>query len=111
MIDTLYLATRAGLVTCQQDSGTWRVVGRSLEDQHVTSVIAREGVILAGTKNGIQRSDDGGQQWRTASAGLTHPHVRWLAYHPAISDLELAGTEPAGIFVFAGRRGPLGRPA
>jgi photosystem II stability/assembly factor-like uncharacterized protein len=25
--------------------------------------------------------------------------VRWLAYHPAISDLEFAGTEPAGIFV------------
>jgi photosystem II stability/assembly factor-like uncharacterized protein len=25
--------------------------------------------------------------------------VRWLAYHPDISDFEVAGTEPAGIFV------------
>ena len=40
-----------------------------------------------------------GQTWRAASAGLAHPHVRWLAFHPDISDREFAGTEPAGIFV------------
>jgi len=34
-----------------------------------------------------------------ASSGLTNPQVRWLAYHPDISDREFAGTEPAGIFV------------
>jgi photosystem II stability/assembly factor-like uncharacterized protein len=99
MTDTLYLATRAGLVTCQREGDAWRVAGRGLADQHITSVIAREGVILAGTKNGIQRSADGGQGWRTVNAGLTSQHVRWLAFHPEVSDLELAGTEPAGIFV------------
>jgi photosystem II stability/assembly factor-like uncharacterized protein len=26
-------------------------------------------------------------------------HVRWLAYHPEISDYEFAGVEPAGIFI------------
>ena len=26
-------------------------------------------------------------------------HVRWMAFHPEISDLEFAGTEPANIFV------------
>ncbi len=99
MTDTLYLATRDGLATCWREQGRWREVDRGLKDQHVTSVIAREGVILAGTTNGVYRSDDGGQQWRAVNAGLTSPHVRWLAYHPDISDLELAGTEPAGIFV------------
>jgi photosystem II stability/assembly factor-like uncharacterized protein len=62
-------------------------------------VIAREGVILAGTHDGIVRSDDQGRTWHDASAGLTTRYVRWLAYHPNVSDLEFAGTEPAGIFV------------
>ena len=68
-------------------------------DQHVTSLIAREGVILAGTRHGVFRSDDVGHTWHAASVGLTCPHVRWLAFHHDISDREFAGTEPAGIFV------------
>jgi photosystem II stability/assembly factor-like uncharacterized protein len=62
-------------------------------------VIAREGAILAGTTDGLFRSDDAGQSWQEASNGLNSRHVRWLAYHPDVSDLEFAGTEPAGIFV------------
>jgi len=99
MSDTIYLATQTGLAICQRANGTWKVEERVLKDHHVTSVIAREGVILAGTTKGVQRSDDEGQHWRPVSQGLTSPHVRWLAYHPEISDLEFAGTEPASIFV------------
>jgi photosystem II stability/assembly factor-like uncharacterized protein len=99
MTETLYLATQAGLVICQRENGHWRVVNRVLKDTHVTSVMAREGVILAGTTDGLQRSDDNGQHWRAMNNGLSHLHVRWLAYHPDISNLEFAGTEPAGIFV------------
>ena len=99
MTNNMYLATRTGLLICQQEQGVWQVRERLLHDSHVTSVIAREGVILAGTTAGIQRSDDGGDSWRVVNAGLTSKHVRWLAYHPDISDLEFAGTEPAGIFV------------
>lgn len=72
---------------------------RGLDEHHVTSAIARQGVILAGTTQGVFRSDDLGSTWIKASSGLRHNHVRWLAYHPEISDLEFAGTEPAGIFV------------
>jgi photosystem II stability/assembly factor-like uncharacterized protein len=93
----LLLATESGLVVC--DGPEWRVSARGLADQQVTSVIAREGVILAGTAAGVFRSDDLGRMWRPASRGLTDPHIRWLAFHPDISDLEFAGTEPAGIFV------------
>lgn len=99
MADTIYLATSAGLATCQRENGTWRIVERTLQGQQVTSVIAREGAILAGTTKGVQRSDDGGQQWRAVNEGLNIQHIRWLAFHPDISDLEFAGTEPAGIFV------------
>jgi photosystem II stability/assembly factor-like uncharacterized protein len=99
MTANLYLATNTGLVIAGHDEGEWRVSGRTLEGQRVTSVIAREGVILAGTRNGVVRSDDGGQSWSDASAGLTVAHVRWLAYHPDRSDLEFAGCEPAAIFV------------
>lgn len=96
----LYLATNNGLVTAEPSTdNNWQVIGRSLEGQHVTSVIAREGVILAGTKEGVFRSDDGGRSWEEASNGLNVRYVRWMAYHPDISDLEFAGTEPAGLFV------------
>ena len=99
MSDYLFLATANGLVACQRDNGAWRELRRGLADSLTTSVIAREGVILAGTTTGIFRSDDLGQTWREANTGLTTRHVRWLAYHPDISDFELAGVESAGIFI------------
>lgn len=95
----IWVATQDGVVRVTAGSQGWREEGRSLAGCHVTSIIAREGVILAGTRDGIFRSDDGGQSWQEASQGLTHRHVRWLSYHPQVSDLELAGTEPAAIFV------------
>ncbi|MGH2592559.1 MAG: WD40/YVTN/BNR-like repeat-containing protein [Anaerolineae bacterium] len=95
----LCLATANGLFTFEHDGGDWREIAAGLSGRRVTSAIAREGVILAGTTDGVFRSDDLGRSWREASAGLTIRHVRWLAYHPDVSDLEFAGTEPAGIFV------------
>ena len=95
----LILATRIGLKIAEREHDGWRVVSEGLSRQHVTSVIAREGVILVGTTNGIFRSDDGGTSWFEASNGLTERHVRWMAFHPDISDCEFAGTEPAALFV------------
>src|SRR5947209_76215 len=72
---------------------------RGLDGQNVTSAIAHEGVILAGTTTGVFRSDDSGEQWHAASDGLHTRHVRWMAFHPGLSDYEFVGTEPAAIFV------------
>ena len=94
----LLLATKTGFVAAAGEAEEWQVVRTGLNGRHVTSLIAREGVILAGTTNGIFISDDGGQSWQETSDGLTHRHVRWLAFHPDISDREFAGTEPAAIF-------------
>jgi len=98
-MNKLILATEKGLVICEREGNAWREDVRGLADQHVTSVIAREGVILAGTEKGVFRSDDEGLTWEEASNGLTARHMRWMAFHPDISDLEFAGTEPANIFI------------
>jgi photosystem II stability/assembly factor-like uncharacterized protein len=95
----LYLATNNGFVVIEGNGSGWQVVRPGLEGHNVTSLIAREGVILAGTTDGLFASEDGGRTWAERSNGLAHRHVRWLAYHPDVSDFELAGTEPAAIFV------------
>jgi photosystem II stability/assembly factor-like uncharacterized protein len=98
-MNKLLLATEKGLVICERDGDNWHESIHGLKEHTVTSVIAREGVILAGTTKGIFRSEDEGQTWEEANQGLTARHVRWMAYHPDVSDLEFAGTEPANIFV------------
>jgi len=98
-MNKLLIATGKGLMIYERDGDNWREAIRGLTDKEVTSVIAREGVILVGTTKGVFRSDDEGQTWVDADNGLTIRHIRWLAYHPDISNLEFAGTEPAGIFV------------
>ncbi len=104
----LFLATSQGVVSARRSQGEWVEAGRGLGGQDVTAVIAREGVVLAGTRAGVFRCDDlargfhtgqTGDGWQAASQGLINRHIRWLAYHPDVSDLEFAGTEPAGIFI------------
>ena len=98
-MNKLILAAEQGLILCERSGDDWRESLRALTDQHVTSVIVRDAVILAGTEKGIFRSDDEGQTWQEASNGLTLSHVRWMAFHPTVSKLAFAGTEPADIFV------------
>lgn len=104
----IVLATSTGLILARRESSEWVEAGGGLRGQAVTAVIAREGVVLAGTRSGVFRCTDlargfpagqGGDGWEAASQGLINRHIRWLAYHPDISDIEFAGTEPAGIFI------------
>lgn len=96
---TLLIATSEGLVTAGRSSGTWKEVSSTLDGHRLTTVVSREGAILAAGPDGVFRSDDRGGTWHEACDGLTTSYVRWLAFHPDISDREFAGTEPAGIFV------------
>ncbi len=98
-MNQLILATAHGLVICERDGRDWHESGRARTGQQVTSVIARAGIILAGTRNGIFRSVDAGQNWSEASNGLAEHHVRWMAFHPDVPDFVFVGTEPADIFV------------
>ncbi|MBI5033847.1 MAG: hypothetical protein HZB51_25290 [Chloroflexi bacterium] len=99
MNSKLVLATSRGVRAYERSKNNWQPTAHGLEHRRVTSIIARQGVILAGTTDGVYRSDDFGKTWREASNGLSTRYVRWMAFHPDISDLEFAGTEPANIFV------------
>jgi photosystem II stability/assembly factor-like uncharacterized protein len=98
-MNKLILATEQGIVVCVRESDGWVRAEARLADQHATSLTARGSIILAGTEDGIFRSQDSGQTWTETSEGLTARHVRWMAHHPDIPGLVLAGTEPANIFV------------
>jgi photosystem II stability/assembly factor-like uncharacterized protein len=94
----LFAATADGLSIIMHENGAWKEVRKGLTGRNVTSVIAREGAILAGSDDGLFRSFDRGASWEPSDSGLTLRHVRWLANHPDVSDREFAGVEPAGIF-------------
>jgi photosystem II stability/assembly factor-like uncharacterized protein len=98
-MNNLLLATRNGIVICDRGSGSWRTVSGGLEHKKITSVICREALVLAGSTDGLYRSEDAGRTWHEANDGLSSPHVRSLAYHPDSPNRLFAGTEPAGIFV------------
>lgn len=91
----LYLATGHG-VSVASNEGDWRIIRSTLEGQQVNCISAWKGIALAGTTDGIFRSSDEGETWREASQGLQVRRIRWLASH---TNYELAGTEPAGIFI------------
>jgi photosystem II stability/assembly factor-like uncharacterized protein len=97
--DLLFVATRQGVLTAQREGHVWRPATRNLGSHRVTTMSIHGGMALAGTTNGIYRSDDAGQTWRSVNQGLTQPHVRWLAFHPRQGHLALAGTEPAALFL------------
>jgi photosystem II stability/assembly factor-like uncharacterized protein len=95
-MEKLYVATTQGLVVAVRGDDDWTARERALSGVHVTCVSARGEVVLAGTRDGLQRSDDGGATWRTAPGP---GHVRWVAQHPDTPGRALAGTEPAGVWV------------
>ena len=99
MANNLYIATTNGVFSaCREEEG-WHKTKGSLSAHFVTSVAACEGFILIGTKDGIWRSVDDGQNWDEASTNLLNRHVRWLACSSESETFALAGTEPAAIFV------------
>lgn len=98
MATYIYLATVMGLFVVADNGGDWKVVRHTMADQPLTSVVASEGVILAGAENGIWRSSDNGETWTAAGDDLTIRHVRALDASKGTGTL-YAGTEPAGIFL------------
>ncbi|MGD2184539.1 MAG: hypothetical protein PVI71_00370 [Desulfobacterales bacterium] len=99
MSNLLYVATAKGVCISLRKDGKWHQVEEALKGQFVTSVAVCKDFVLAGTKDGIWRSLDGGKNWTVADTHLTIRHVRWLACPAGSSTFALAGTEPAAIFV------------
>jgi hypothetical protein len=61
MVTYLYIATVLGLFIVTQTNGNWEIVRHTLKDKALTSVAASEGIIIAGTIDGIWRSSDTGK--------------------------------------------------
>ena len=99
MATSLYIATTIGLFIATQTNGNWTLIRQALNEQPLTSIAVSEGVVLAGSAEGIWRSTDKGKTWKAANEGLAIPYVRWIAASPKQLAFILAGTEPAGIFV------------
>jgi photosystem II stability/assembly factor-like uncharacterized protein len=95
----IIVATSDGLVVVRREERAWKVVERFLEGNTIISVAACKGLLLAGTRAGVWRSQDDGANWEEANEGLSIKHIRWLACHAGEESYQLAGTEPAGIFV------------
>ena len=95
----LYIATAIGLFIVTQTDGEWNIVKHTLKDHSLTSIAVTEGVILAGTRDGVWRSTDNGRTWVESNRNLAIPYVRWMASSAQPSTAILVGTEPAGIFV------------
>ena len=99
MATYLYIVTAIGLFIVTQTDGNWEIVKHTLNEKNLTSIAASEGVIIAGTTDGIWRSSDKGKSWNESNEGLSIRHVRWIASSSYTPMTFLAGTEPAGIFV------------
>jgi photosystem II stability/assembly factor-like uncharacterized protein len=95
----LYIATAIGLFIVSQTEGEWNIVKHTLKDHSLTSIAVTEGVILAGTRDGVWRSTDNGRTWNESNRNLAIPYVRWMASSEKPSTAILVGTEPADIFV------------
>jgi photosystem II stability/assembly factor-like uncharacterized protein len=92
---TIVLATKNGIVRADRNGEEWTLRDRTLEGREMTSIERLGDALLAGSREGTVRSDDGGWSWAEVLDGLAIRYVRWLG---ADGDRALAGTEPAGIF-------------
>lgn len=99
MNGTLIIGTRQGIFTARRNNGEFEILNSSLNSLRVNSLSVLECRVLAGTRDGIYKSDDQGTSFVKSSDGLTQPHIRWLAYDPGGTGWALAGTEPAAIFI------------
>lgn len=95
----IYVSAKDGLFLSRGEGDEWSVFGHLLKGHQLTCVASWKGRILAGTREGVLLSDDGGQSWRESSEGLKIPHIRCIAHHYIVPGLVFAGTEPAGIYV------------
>ena len=92
--------TDRGIITLVKKQNNWMEESSDLQNLDFTSIaVSTKGVVLAGTKTGLVLSSDGGISWREVNQGLSHLHLRSVAFHPENPSFAYAGTEPAAIFI------------
>jgi photosystem II stability/assembly factor-like uncharacterized protein len=94
----LLAACDDGLAILSHDGGGWRLDGRRLHGRGLNALARAGDTVLAGGRDGVVVSRDGGEQFREQSDGLDVRYVRWLARADTAGERVLAGTEPAAAF-------------
>ncbi len=99
----LMIGTSGGILSLarSESSGAWQINRRGLEGKYIGAMISvPSGDIFAGTYGGgIFRSQDCGETWQPAMAGLTIDYVYSLAMAEEPSGVVLyAGTQPVALF-------------
>ncbi|HMD69914.1 MAG TPA: hypothetical protein VKF41_01150 [Bryobacteraceae bacterium] len=95
----IYFAHTAGIQVSRDSGATWRDAASGLRRKYTAALRVdsrRAGFLLAGTEQGIFRSEDGGRSWRLAgAAGIQVLHIEQSPHDPCYW---LAATEGGGLF-------------
>ena len=98
--ETIYFAHSAGIRVSRDAGRTWQELSAGLHRKYTEAIRVdreRPGVVLAGTEEGLFRSENGGKAWRLAgAAGFQAMHIE---QSPKDSCMWLATTQGGGLFV------------
>ena len=97
---TIYFAHSAGIRVTRDAGRTWQELSAGLHRKYTEAIRVdreRAGVLLAGTEEGIFRSEDGGKTWRLAGAAAFQ--VMHIEQSPKDRCYWLATTQGGGLFV------------
>ena len=96
---TIYFAHTAGIQVSHDSGATWHDASAGLRRKYTAALRVdsrRAAVLLAGTEQGIFRSENGGESWKLAgAAGFQVLHIE---QSPHDSCFWLAATEGGGLF-------------
>jgi photosystem II stability/assembly factor-like uncharacterized protein len=99
--ETVYAATLSGLFKTIDGAKSWVRIGESLPDQMIIAMIldrSKKGVIYIAGRDGVHRSHDGGNTWKTVNKGVASTNVRSIAQSATNPDLFYAGTNGSGLY-------------
>jgi photosystem II stability/assembly factor-like uncharacterized protein len=95
----IYFSHTAGIQVSHDSGATWNEIAGGLRRKYTAALRVdsrHAGVLLAGTEQGIFRSEDGGKSWRLAgAAGIQILHIEQSPHDPCFW---LASTEGGGLF-------------
>jgi photosystem II stability/assembly factor-like uncharacterized protein len=94
----LYIVSSIGMFIVAHSDGNWHILKHILQNHSLTSIAAKNGVILVGTSDGLWRSGDQGESWQMVQTEFAPGYVRWLIASKNQTSIFFAGTEPAGIY-------------
>jgi photosystem II stability/assembly factor-like uncharacterized protein len=96
---TVYFAHTAGIQASHDGGTTWADASTGLRRKYTAALRVdsrRAGVLLAGTEQGVYRSENGGERWKLAgAAGIQVLHIEQSPHDPCFW---LASTEGGGLF-------------